>query len=393
MTLQREVVALIKYVLHDCASTVKIDTSNVEKMKNMMQYAASQGVLPFLYEYPALQDTIKRQGYYSRIVSGLYLQSVQSEELKKILNTCEEHRIDCVPLKGSVTRELYPNPVLRTMGDIDLLYRPEHTKELQRAMESIGYQHGGDMIKHDHYEKANILVEMHKTLGVPGWPEQEYFDTIWDRVQKRKGYEHVYDMTAEDHYLFTFTHLVEHFKMSGIGIRMVLDVYVLAQNRPINWECVDGILTQLDLKRFHASIRKLAEVWFSPGNLTDITPDSLLELEQYILNGGVFGSRDNVTTNTQLQYKSKWQMLRTMVFPSYAVMKTVYAWVTTPVLLPVAWCCRGWSAMMKRRKNITTQLDKVKKYESVGHKLSEREQFFQEYGLYKIKECQNQKKI
>ena len=34
-------------------------------------------------------------------------------------------------------------------------------------------------------------------------------------------------MKPEDHYMYTVCHLIEHFIRGGIGIRMVLDIYVL----------------------------------------------------------------------------------------------------------------------------------------------------------------------
>ncbi len=395
MDVQKQVILLIKHVLHDTKHQINTQAMSDDDKKAVVQYSTEQGVLLFLYEYPVFREYMQKHGLSQKINISIYQQSFVTGELKTILDAFEEAKIDCVLLKGTVTRELYPNPILRSMGDIDLLYRHGQTKELQQVMRTLGYVHGGDMVKHDHYTKKHVLVEMHKTLGVPGWKEQEYFDTIWDQVYQRGEYQHIYDMTPEDHYLFTFTHLVEHFKMSGIGIRMVMDMYVLSQNDKLDYNYIDKRLKQFQYQEFHANILEVANIWFSNEDTRVNVENCINDLEEYILNGGVFGNSENVGINIQLEHGNRLNFIMNVLFPKYQAMQTVYSWLKTPLFLPVAWLCRGWGTVLCRRGHVKIQMARVQNFGEQQQELSDREQFFKKYGLQKRTICghKEQKKV
>lgn len=350
------------------------------EMQNMIEYASNQGLLMYLNEHPAFRDFMTRENSRKKVLSSMYLYTLQTEEVKQLLDMFEKNQIDCMVLKGVRSRELYPKAEWRSMGDIDLLYKSEDTKRVQQVMANLGYRGEGDTAIHDHYAKKMLTVEMHKTLCAPERRESAYFETVWDRAKQRDGYSHAYEMMLEDHYLFTFTHLVEHFRNGGIGIRMVLDMYILSQLEAIDWKYVDDVLKELKYDVFHLWIRELAETWFGENGNGKMIPD-LQELESYILHGGIFGSTENDRMNVQLQYRGKTDFLKQVVFPSYQTMQTVYPWLKSRLFLPIAWVMRFFQAIFHRRGNVKTQLSRAQAFGNDKKELGQRRQFFEKMGL------------
>ena len=71
-----------------------------------------------------------------------------------------------MPLKGIRTKQFYPYPEFRTMGDLDILYKEDQTKKLKQVMQDAGYKFGGYNIKHDEYEKDGVTIEIAQRCSV-----------------------------------------------------------------------------------------------------------------------------------------------------------------------------------------------------------------------------------
>ncbi len=378
---QSELISLVRRALHNQSAVITDVKMSKDRAEVIMRYAFKQGLSMFLNEYSVFREVMQEDGQLRKVLVEFYQHVLLQEELKAIMTAFEENQIPCVLLKGVQTCKYYPKPELRSMGDIDLLYLPEQTKKVQKVMEELEYTHEGNTAKHDHYRKKRIIVEMHKTLCVPEWKESDYFKDIWDRVLNKDGYKYIYEMSLEDHYLFTFTHLLEHFRDGGIGIRMVLDVFILSKVEGINHGYVDGVIEQLGYTVFHSYIRCLAETWFSKEKNVELSRD-LAELGQYIMQGGVFGNVKNSETNVQLQHKGRIAFLIKVIFPNYDSMQTVYPWLQSKIFLPAAWSLRWIQAAISRRENVKTQFKRAKGFTGSGNEVEERRQFFEKIGLY-----------
>ena len=71
----------------------------------------------------------------------LYRNIVVSNELARILSAFNQHNIDVLPLKGTVlAEELYGNPALRTVTDIDILVNQSNLTQARGLLNELGYQ-------------------------------------------------------------------------------------------------------------------------------------------------------------------------------------------------------------------------------------------------------------
>lgn len=132
-------------------------------------------------------------GRFDRIYKNtLYRNMVLSNELANILAAFSRQGIAAIVLKGTtMTEQLYGNPGLRTVSDIDILLKYDEIPQAESILRDIGYLPSVPEQEWEHpfhrvpyFKKAQFLlsVEIHWNLDdekLVAIPEQE----IWSRAQ------------------------------------------------------------------------------------------------------------------------------------------------------------------------------------------------------------------
>lgn len=284
----------------------------------------------------------------------------QQAEKSRILAAFEENHIYCMPVKGCDTKTYYPKSEYRTMGDIDILYKAEQHKLVRETMRQLGYEDYESGLKHDHYFKPPyITIEMHRALVAANTVAEQYYENIWEKAERRDGYHYVYQLPLDEQYIYTMIHLLEHFKEGGIGVRFVMDIYVLLRQNKLNREYVNHIFEQLHVLEFAKHIESLAEWWFAP-NFNTMGNDSLLsELAEFVISNGVYGKAEQ-TKALAIQKSGRIGYIRKVVFPNLASMRTLYPWLEKcSIFLPAAWVVRIVRTVLFRRKKLRTGINTV----------------------------------
>ena len=178
------------------------------------------------------------------------------------------------------------------------------------------------------------------TLINPGWQYAEEMGGLWK-------------LTEEGFYLFHLCHLADHFTGSGMGVRFILDTWVLRhlhKNQPDRAK-VEAELKRFGLLDFTKNIEQLAETWFS----AEETNPLMEELGEYVLANGVFGNLDQSALNEVTLAGNKGKALLKRVFYPRAEMESRYPWCKgKPILLPAAWFARAFTAVRLHSKHIRT---------------------------------------
>ncbi len=404
---QIQLISLVRCALGDKTLPTELQNLSTDEKKAIIQYAQKQGMLPFLQYFDIFMEKDCKDIFFPKVAAAVYEDVRQNAEIERLMEAFEENGIYCIPLKGIRTKQLYPLSELRTMGDLDILYRKEQTDELRRVMQQLGYSWSGEASKHDHYEKDGRIVEMHKELLSSESRAYDYFLKIWDRACPDQGKKYCWQMSLEDHYLFTLYHLIEHFIRGGIGIRMVLDIYILSRLPELDKEKTAAELKKLKVDEFEKNIRSIAVRWFCPssqvrrdgwgqqdvrdhldlaGQMSGIDSQEMSEMEEYIVSGGIFGNTVNDHANSALRYGSRGKFLRSVIFPSYKTMQSIFPRLNSPILLPAAWIKRWWNVWSKRRENIRGQFEKADQISRQDRAyVDERRLFFRRCGLRYIK--------
>ena len=295
---------------------------------------------------------------------------VQTGEGETIINEASARGIDILPLKGSVLKNIYPNPEFRQMGDLDYLVLSDEStmKEMGKLLHELGYEDGegvGLEASHDVYIKPPYMeVEIHRRL-LPATEENHWHtDDIWDRLVKDEDNPHLMHMTPEDFYLFHLLHFEKHYSMGGSGIRSIIDRYYLMKNygATMDFDYINKLLVKMNYVEFEAMCKNLAKAWFEDGLLND-------ELEQsaeYIINSGAFGTFEQYQKWRFEQYrkqgiKTKKGLFFRRMFMERERMENIYpslkkhGW-----LLPFCWVHRLIKAVLFRRNKIKMEINSLR---------------------------------
>ena len=215
-------------------------------LEDIAKLAKKQGVTPLVLrgaqtcgldqKSPAIQQM--QISYYRHLMIHVN----QMQAVQRIFDAFEEAGIPYMPLKGCILKALYPLPELRPMGDADILIRTREHDRIAPIMEGLGFTR---KIENDHvfeWHSVQLHVELHKSL-VPPTDEDyfSYYGSGWDLAQKGQGFRH--DLSAEDGYIFLFTHFARHYRYGGIGCRHVADLFIYRRAFPeLNHKYIAGEL-------------------------------------------------------------------------------------------------------------------------------------------------------
>lgn len=292
----------------------------------------------------------------TELLKSVYRYTKLEYELNCLCNALESAEIPFIPLKGSVIRKYYPEPWLRTSCDIDVLI---HSCDLDKA--KIYLQQN---LKYKYVDEN----EYHVSFGTQsGWHIEMHFDLIednrvnsaaqvlknvWNTAVKHAGCDYWYEMTNEMFYFYHITHMAKHFTNGGCGIRPFVDIFVLKNNVTYDEKKRDSLLIDGGLKEFSNAVGSLSNVWFNNAEHTDIT----LQMQDYILRGGVFGTDKNYILIKQQKLGGKLKYMLYKIFFPYKELKKLYPilkkhrWLT-PIMEVRRWFRHIFCFKLKRAAN------------------------------------------
>ena len=314
--------------------------------------------------------------------------ATQQYYLEMVTDELEKREIRHCIMKGPVIKKLYPTSDLRQSGDLDIFVDDENTETVKQLMEEMGFavKDYDRSHSHDEYEiDKKIVIEIHRTLISNQCPWQKECQKIADRLVPVKGYNYRFDMTDEDYYLYMIGHMAKHMNSSGMGIKMVLDVWVYLNhfNNKLNWDMLNESLELCGLKEFEENIKKLCSYWFE-----DKQADGMIEcLAAYVAVSGNFGTYEQLVAGEAARNAGKTSnkavgrlgYYMSLFFWPYNKMKERYTVLKKyPFLLPFCWIHRAYKSVTNKEKadSIRSRYDDVDM--EYGRKLVE---FKKEIGL------------
>lgn len=300
---------------------------------------------------------------------------IRREKILELLRIFEEQGIHAVLLKGYAVAGEYCSPECRVSADTDVWVEPA---DEERACELLKRQ--GFSVE-PRWKNGHHAVCHHPTMGCLELHVNLYDEIVEDVwFNKMDGSEFVqephemiatqngsyYTLGKTDHLIFLTLHMIKHFIISGMSLRMMLDVALFYKNhymevdierfwntmRSLKYErCVNAILWAMVQ---YAGFPKFAGVSNNPAeNIDEILDD----LER----GGTMGINDKANredgwhafnreklmqSKSRLGYKLymfKWQLSGYMkaLFPDKDTLAMRYPYVgDKPWLMPYAWVHR-----------------------------------------------------
>lgn len=283
-------------------------------------------------------------------IFAIYRYNQHKHDLGLIKDAFQKNSIQFVPLKGSVIRDYYPEPWMRTSCDIDILVHEDDLEKAKGVLLQIGFTTDGARNYHDiSFFKGQTHLELHFNICEMNKQLDQLLKDVWGYVEQYDGYEY-----RETNSFFAFhhvAHMAYHFLTGGCGIRPFLDLWILRKREDFDEKNLLELLKKCNLVSFYNEVCLLSEIWFGNKEHNATT----LKMEQFILEGGVYGSSKKgavigIAQHGGSKFRYKWSI----AFPSYIDMCNIYPKLKKhKILLPFYHIKRFFTKVFGKSKNRT----------------------------------------
>lgn len=261
--------------------------------------------------------------FQKQIMLAVYRYEKINYELGRLRKVLNEAKIPFIPLKGSVLRQYYPEPWMRTSCDIDVLVHESDLEHAISALTSVAGYKADSKGSHDvgMFSDGGVHLELHYSLI-----EDKIVGSVADIL--RNAWEKASPVSdtseyafGDDMFFFYHTaHMAKHFINGGCGIRPFIDIWVLNHRISYDREKRDALLAKGGLLTFAKEAESLSEAWFGNGEHTDITR----RMQDYLLKGGVYGTTANRVSVQQIRKGGKIRYAFSRIWLPYDVLKFHY---------------------------------------------------------------------
>ena len=281
----------------------------------LVEESKRQTVFPVAYSFVKDKCDDVDSKTFSQIIAKNIRVEFAHNEVHRILS---DNSIPYVILKGVASASYYKEPMLRMMGDVDVLVRPEDIAKADKLLKSIGFVtaddiHGDDM--HIGYKrKDGISCELHRRInGVPNNDASntinKYTADIFAKTQEFKTSNGSCLVPSNFHHgIILLLHTASHLTSEGVGLRHLCDWAVFV-NDFSNDEFValfEQPLKEMGLWRFAQLLTLccVSHLGCDQKEWAGEDDNNLIDSIVFdILNGGNFGTKDTDRYN-QIKYIS-----------------------------------------------------------------------------------------
>ncbi len=316
--------------------------------KSVEQMILHNGIL--LTVYPVIEEGVlsgsdNAADKLKEALQQIYLQNVrqsilQNHEGELVLEALSALGTGCIALKGWEMRMLYPKATMRQMADIDILVRPYDYKRIKTVMKDLGFRAQGESSwKHDSFKKGEVHVEMHKRLTDDSGEIQRWEREMWSRAVCVR--EKNFQMSPEDFYIFHFIHLHKDFMNGSLGLRRIVDTWLL-QKQLVNEEQTKAELAKIGILTFCERMIHLSRAVMGEEPIDEDCEILLSHAFKY----GIYGSdisykAGRITAMGKNLRSGKNRSALSAVFLPLGRMKAQYPILEKwPILLPWCWIKR-----------------------------------------------------
>lgn len=227
-----------------------------------------------------------------------------NKRIDQLFGTLEQAGFDCCLLKGQGNAEMYPNPLVRCSGDIDVWIDADEDKVYQYVRDIIPYAE--ESFKHIHFPIfKDVPVDIHSM------PLRFYSGHFrkkleqWISLNKAEQFAHKIKLTGIErevsaptrrfNAVYQMGHMLIHTFDEGVGLRQVVDYYYVLKGL----EITEGERIELEVTLRELGMYKFARaiMWIEthllglPDDRCIVEQDSRIgdRLLKDILEGGNFG--------------------------------------------------------------------------------------------------------
>lgn len=377
-TLEQKV--LIELLAGEISGQVKLDESELKSADwtDVLKEAKAQAV-PLM----AAEAVVKYREYVSNysewenVAAAAHTLNVRTAFEEQQLNNIMGDR-PFVILKGMAAASYYPNPMLRSLGDIDFLIDPSYIEEIEELLSRNGYKNWDrDHICHVVFTKCDAHLEMHfEIAGIPYGKSGEIVrEFMTDAVKHSVTAE--FDgwsfPAPEDiyHGLIILLHMQHHMLGEGLGLRHICDwaCYIQkTQDKPF-WNELLDLFQKIGILTYAKVISKICAMYFHiecPEWAEDADEELCRDVMEDILTGGNFGRKDNIRAKSGMMISEHGKngtsrgKLSNLFWTLHHTIATKFPIVKKyPILYPFFYCYRAILYLVRTAKGERLSLAKL----------------------------------
>ena len=282
---------LLKYTLFNQPPVIP-ESINWAKI---FESAKAQCIVPLLASTIPLEYREEWNGIYYQ--SKAYIMQMLYEQ-NLLVKLFRDNNIPIVILKGTAAAVYYPNPLLRTFGDIDFYICEESLECARKLLEQNEYIFDLKNERHYEYTKHGIEFELHTRFSCEHYNDIDKILLLGmnDSIDYKISNYSFPGLPANENGIILLGHIMQHLYDSGIGLRQIIDwmMFVHKELDDSAWEkrfkklAIDAGLDELAI-----TVTYMCKKWLGlPDDITwcnsadDETADNLLIR---VLDDGNFG--------------------------------------------------------------------------------------------------------
>ena len=176
-----------------------------------------------------LPDAVRDRWDYAALRCGAHFYKLLHAQ-DELLGLLQENGIPAVILKGTAAAVYYPDPEMRTMGDVDILVPMGQTETAASLLSANGYVREESLYEpHISFDKDGIRFELHRYLGnLDSASKMEFLNCALQEGIRRKIDQVCAGSVSPmlpplENGLVLLDHMGKHIRQNGIGVRHVMD--------------------------------------------------------------------------------------------------------------------------------------------------------------------------
>ena len=294
-----KIVPVMMKLIKDVISESNVDCSSFRSLTSteqdaMYTLASSHSIANIIGE---AVGTVSPKFQKATFESVFQYESIQND-ISIIQSIFNELEIPYILLKGSRLCKYYPQPWLRSRGDLDVLI---HECDIKRAV--IELCNHNFIYENDNYHDihltspSGICFELHFKILENNPNLDVVLSQVWDYSHPVKDSE--WEQSNEYFVFHQIAHMAHHFLAGGCGIRPFIDLYVLKHQLEYDEEKVIALCKESKIYTFYVFVKSLIDIWFGSGEHNATTK----KMEEYIFTGGVYGNLENRVLITRKKRK------------------------------------------------------------------------------------------
>ena len=239
----------------------------IDNFAALLHEAQRQAVDGLLYALPQLSVCEEERPLLKQWIGGLLPLEMANRQMNQVVvelaRAFDAAHLRYVLLKGQSCAAVYPRPLLRRAGDIDIYLAPQHFEEAKCVLQNLGFVFDHQTLLHEVFERKGVTVELHRALQPMQWPPavkhlkqmmHKEVDTVgeWQHFVEINGYN-VPILPPHLNVVLLTAHIMVHATHLGIGLRQLVDwgMVLTTYGHRLDRALLKNALSQLHLTRFY----------------------------------------------------------------------------------------------------------------------------------------------